>query len=102
MFGTKKELRKLEDRVERLFNAITYLEEKKTHVVFCEECGVAIKKEKAQEVNADNGTKFYCDKHKKPYNKIRLYRDFSTLMLEAKYYKNEGETEVDEKGKVIK
>ena len=80
----------------------------KKDYVFCEDCGIAIKREKAYEVEENfyrnipgdikNMTKkYYCEKHKKPYD---IKKVLDIFLGKPEYYKTM--VEVDEKGKVIK
>lgn len=87
-----------------------YKKEKKEEkdYVFCDECGVAVKKEKAQVVTdfynyylglgLGNNKKYYCQEHKKPYDVIDI--DYKTNKII--YIKNQVKVKVDKKGKIIK
>lgn len=87
----------------------------KDNYVHCEECGVVVKKEMAYKVLEERvhfaiffneqifeEEKFYCNQHKKPYDRIELENDPYTIWSkkERKYYKTN--IEVNEEGKVIK
>jgi len=80
--------------------------------VVCENCGVMVKKEKAQEVEMEDeviGWKkkfYYCSRCKKPYDKIKIiggggfFGEVASTSLYFKniYFKN---IQVDEKGNPI-
>lgn len=106
----KKKIRKLEkkvnkfekwfDNIEKIFDSI---DNELNNIVFCEDCGVAIHRDEAQKVEYYN-TRYYCQKHKKPYDKISSnatinYKD-NVIEYDTKYYKSN--VEVDKKGKPIK
>ena len=66
--------------------------------VFCEECGLAVRKSRSQKIMINDYFKeYYCEKHKKPYD--YMYVNMCDISGK-KYYKTK--VEVDEKGKVIK
>jgi len=92
----------------KIINKYMFKKTKEKDYVFCEDCGIAIKREKAYEVEENfyrnipgdikNMTKkYYCEKHKKPYDFKKLSDPF---FGKPEYYKTM--IEVDEKGKVIK
>ena len=78
---------------------------KEKDYVFCEECGVAIRKEMAQKVEDFyygyiQKSCHYCDRHKKPYNEMRIvYNVLLNKELKEYYILN---VQVNEKGKIIK
>ena len=87
------------------------------NIVFCEECGVAVKKEKAKKIkieerrsylaitNGKYGTtedsveifKYYCDRHSPEYDRVISCPLNSTPPI---YFKDN--IEVDKKGQIIK
>lgn len=105
----KKRIKKFERWFDDIKEALDSIDTELEDIVFCKECGVAIKKDKAQKVKEVNfptcifslATKgscttnnlYYCSKHKKPYD--RVVDNFGT-----KYYKTN--VEVNKKGKEIK
>jgi len=79
--------------------------EKLDDIVFCEDCGVAIKRDRANKVirtytggivYEERVTLYYCQTHKKNYDIRCSSRE---LGIPCHYFKNV--IEVDEKGKII-
>ena len=74
----------------------------KRYIIFCEECGVAFKKNKAKEVfigryldgNAGD-FEYYCDRHAPKYDKVIESDD-------RNYYFYKDNVEVDKKGRIKK
>lgn len=60
----------------------------------CDDCGVLVSWKKVQKVKGSFMTAYFCDRHQRPYDRIR----------DGKYYKIHSAVtvEVTEKGKVIK
>ena len=74
----------------------------KGNIVFCEECGVAVKADKAKEVfigrylNGSAGdVEYYCDRHAPKYDKVIESDD-------KNYYFYKNNVEVDKKGRIKK
>jgi hypothetical protein len=96
------------------------LEDKKDRfwegVVFCADCGVILRIEKAHKVISRDiyscstvipqldETKYYCDRHRKKYDKVeiitRTHQSGKFIEVIFKYIKDN--IEVDENGKIIK
>ena len=86
----------------------------KGSIVFCEECGVAVKADKAKEVfigrylNGSAGdVEYYCDRHAPKYDRVveercieQSYKDGPKRVLVKQYFKNN--VEVDKKGRIKK
>lgn len=104
ILNLEKKVNKFEkwfDEIEEVFDSI---KEVLDNIVSCGECGVAIKKDKAQKVEIGNFHLYYCQKHKKPYDKLEKNAEINskkgTLDFYTKYYKSN--VEVNKKGKQIK
>ena len=86
----------------------------KGNIVFCEECGVIVKADKAKEVfigrylNGSAGdVEYYCDRHAPRYDKVveercieQSYKDGPKSVIVKQYFKNN--VEVDKKGRIKK
>ena len=110
MFNKKNEIEidYLNKKVDRLKNKVNMLEDEmnesniRNDIVFCEECGVAIKKDRAEVVATDILNRicsfqldYYCDRHAPNYDRA----EYNPIRAEAKYYKDN--IEVTEKGRII-
>ena len=86
----------------------------KGSIVFCEECGVAVKADKAKKIfigrylgGTAGDVEYYCDRHAPRYDKVveercieQSYKDGPKRVLVKKYFKNN--VEVDKKGRIKK
>ena len=92
----KKKLKELEKAVKEL------KEIQAEDIVYCNECGVAILKDKAKSIKQRDFETFYCDRHAPKYSKI-VYEGSgygSTFKETPKYYRDN--VEVSSTGKIIK
>ena len=62
------------------------------NIIFCEECGVIVKKDKAKCVDYCGGEEYYCDRHAPKYDRVEIDENGTN------YYKNN--VEVDKNGKI--
>jgi vacuolar-type H+-ATPase subunit E/Vma4 len=110
-----KRTKDLEERLEVLEERIETLKEK-NDIVFCNKCGVALKKYKAQEVESDAYKEresllantgfgfigreivYYCDRHKKNYDKEKIFYSGGVIVKEEYFKIN---VEVNQKGENI-
>ena len=99
---SKQGIEDLETDIAELKWKVQGLQNFREDIVYCNECGVAILKDKAKSIKQRDFETFYCDRHAPKYSKI-VYEGSgygSTFKETPKYYRDN--VEVSSTGKIIK